>query len=45
MPSITGGVGVCHTYVDSKIDTELALSVLDNAKLKTLLFVTQWIQY
>ena len=32
MPSITGGVGVCHTYVDSKIDTELALSVLDNAK-------------
>jgi len=32
MPSITGGVGVCHTFVDSNIDTELALSVLDNAK-------------
>ena len=33
MPSITGGVE-CHTYVDSKIDTELALSVLDNANSK-----------
>ncbi|MBK90361.1 MAG: glutamate-5-semialdehyde dehydrogenase [Chloroflexi bacterium] len=32
MPSITGGVGVCHTFIDSKIDTKLALSVLDNAK-------------
>jgi len=32
MPSITGGVGVCHTFIDSKIDMELALSVLDNAK-------------
>tara|TARA_E500000081_G_C6131794_1_gene354185 strand:+ start:1149 stop:2405 length:1257 start_codon:yes stop_codon:yes gene_type:complete len=32
MPSITGGVGVCHTFVDSNFDKELALSVLDNAK-------------
>ena len=32
MPSITGGIGVCHTFVDSNIDRELALSVLDNAK-------------
>ena len=32
MPSITGGVGVCHTFVDSAIDVDLALSVLDNAK-------------
>jgi glutamate-5-semialdehyde dehydrogenase len=32
MPSITGGIGVCHTFIDSKIDRDLALSVLDNAK-------------
>jgi len=32
MPSITGGIGVCHTFVDANIDRELALNVLDNAK-------------
>ncbi len=32
MPSITGGIGVCHTFVDKNIDTELALNVLENAK-------------
>ena len=32
MPSITGGVGVCHTYVDRDVDIEQAISIIDNAK-------------
>ena len=32
MPSITGGVGVCHTYVDKDVDIEQAISIIDNAK-------------
>ena len=33
IPAITGGVGVCHTYVDSRADLEMALDIVDNAKV------------
>ena len=33
IPAITGGVGVCHTYVDSGADIEMALDIVDNAKV------------
>ena len=33
IPAITGGVGVCHTYVDSDADVEMALDIVDNAKV------------
>ena len=33
IPAITGGVGVCHTYVDSQADIEMALDIVDNAKV------------
>ncbi|MSQ35052.1 MAG: glutamate-5-semialdehyde dehydrogenase [Dehalococcoidia bacterium] len=32
MPAITGGVGVCHTYVDAAADLANALSIVHNAK-------------
>ena len=32
MPAITGGVGVCHTYVDAAADLDKALSIVHNAK-------------
>ncbi len=32
MPAITGGVGVCHTYVDKRADIGMALDIVDNAK-------------
>ena len=32
IPAITGGVGVCHTYVDKDADVEMALNVVNNAK-------------
>ncbi|MQG18619.1 MAG: glutamate-5-semialdehyde dehydrogenase [SAR202 cluster bacterium] len=32
MPSITGGIGVCHIYVDSIADISMAVSIVDNAK-------------
>lgn len=32
MPAITGGVGVCHTYVDEAADLDKALKVVLNAK-------------
>ncbi|NCG35138.1 MAG: glutamate-5-semialdehyde dehydrogenase [Dehalococcoidales bacterium] len=32
MPSITGGVGVCHTYIDDKADFDQAINIIDNAK-------------
>ncbi len=32
MPAITGGVGVCHTYVDAAADLDKALKVVVNAK-------------
>ncbi len=33
MPAITGGIGVCHIYVDRAADVEMALSIASNAKL------------
>ena len=32
MPAITGGVGVCHTYVDKDADLDMATAVVLNAK-------------
>ncbi len=34
MPAVTGGVGVCHTYVDRAADLEMAASVTFNAKVR-----------
>ena len=33
IPAITGGVGVCHTYVDSQADIGMALEIVNNAKV------------
>ena len=33
IPAITGGVGVCHTYVDLQADLEMALDIVNNAKV------------
>ena len=32
MPAITGGIGVCHTYVDEDADQDMALAITLNAK-------------
>ena len=32
VPAITGGIGVCHTYVDIDADLEKAISIVVNAK-------------
>jgi glutamate-5-semialdehyde dehydrogenase len=34
MPAITGGIGVCHTYVDPTADLEAAVAVVTNAKVR-----------
>jgi glutamate-5-semialdehyde dehydrogenase len=34
MPAITGGVGVCHTYVDPTADIAAAVAVVTNAKIR-----------
>ena len=34
MPAVTGGIGVCHTYVDRAADIEMAVRVVDNAKVQ-----------
>ena len=34
MPAITGGVGVCHTYIDADANLEDALNIVVNAKTK-----------
>ncbi len=34
MPAITGGVGVCHTYVDREADIEMATDIVFNAKVQ-----------
>ena len=34
MPAITGGVGVCHTYVDEKADLDMAKEIVNNAKVQ-----------
>lgn len=33
MAAITGGIGVCHTYVDAAAETETAVAVTTNAKV------------
>ena len=32
MPAVTGGIGVCHTYVDESADVQKAVDVVFNAK-------------
>jgi len=34
MPVVTGGVGVCHTYVDKSADASKAISIIYNAKVQ-----------
>ncbi|WP_042807029.1 MULTISPECIES: glutamate-5-semialdehyde dehydrogenase [Yersinia] len=34
IPVITGGIGVCHTFVDESADFEKALLVVENAKVQ-----------
>jgi glutamate-5-semialdehyde dehydrogenase len=34
MAVVTGGIGVCHTYVDKTADVEKALRIVDNAKVQ-----------
>ncbi|WP_050113389.1 glutamate-5-semialdehyde dehydrogenase [Yersinia thracica] len=34
IPVITGGIGVCHTFVDESADFEKALRVIENAKIQ-----------
>lgn len=34
MPAITGGIGVCHTYVDPTAKIEEAVAVVTNAKVR-----------
>ena len=34
MPVVTGGVGVCHTYVDRSADPEKAVAIAYNAKVQ-----------
>ena len=34
MPAITGGVGVCHTYVDREADLAMAVDIVYNAKVQ-----------
>ncbi len=33
MPAITGGVGVCHTYVDKAAELNMAVDIVNNAKV------------
>ena len=34
MPVVTGGIGVCHTYVDSRADMDMAVAIAYNAKVQ-----------
>ena len=34
MPVVTGGIGVCHTYVDSSADLDKAVNIAYNAKVQ-----------
>jgi glutamate-5-semialdehyde dehydrogenase len=34
MPVITGGMGICHTYVDKAADLEMAVTIVNNAKTR-----------
>jgi glutamate-5-semialdehyde dehydrogenase len=34
MPAVTGGIGVCHTYVDKAADLDMAVEIVHNAKVR-----------
>ena len=34
MPVVTGGIGVCHTYVDKRADVDKAVAIAYNAKVQ-----------
>ncbi|MSQ11186.1 MAG: glutamate-5-semialdehyde dehydrogenase [Dehalococcoidia bacterium] len=34
MPAVTGGIGVCHTYVDKSADLDGAVRITENAKVQ-----------
>ena len=34
MPAVTGGIGVCHTYVDKSADVDKAVAIAYNAKVQ-----------
>lgn len=34
MAVVTGGIGVCHTYIDKTADIEKAVKIVDNAKVQ-----------
>ena len=34
MPAVTGGIGVCHTYVDQSADMDMAAEIVFNAKVR-----------
>ena len=34
IPVITGGIGICHLYVDKSADINLAIPVIENAKIQ-----------
>jgi len=34
MPVVTGGIGVCHTYVDDSADLDMARAIIVNAKVQ-----------
>ena len=34
MPVVTGGIGVCHTYVDKSADVDQAVAIVHNAKVQ-----------
>ena len=34
MPAVTGGIGVCHTYVDRTADLKMATEIVHNAKVR-----------
>ncbi len=34
MPVVTGGIGICHTYVDRDADLAMAVEIVDNAKTR-----------
>ncbi len=34
MPVVTGGIGVCHTYIDKSADVKMAVDIVYNAKVQ-----------
>lgn len=34
IPVITGGIGICHVYVDETADADMALNIIENAKVQ-----------